>query len=280
MKPIQESAPVTARRPAPGERPLLVSLQQATLGYGRQAVLRDVALDLREGDFLGIVGPNGAGKSTLLKTMLRLLPPISGTVRVDAEQGRLQFGYVPQRDTVATVFPLEVREIVAMGRFGRVGLVRRLRRADWEAVERALERVGIADLGRRDYGELSGGQRQRALIARALAAEPDILFLDEPTNGMDLSSEHTLLELVRNLHDQFGLTVVMVTHLLSNVANYAGRIAIIAGEHLEVGSSAEMLTEARLEQLYGLRVQVGNIGSRIAIVPANGLPSEVRNEPR
>jgi ABC-type Mn2+/Zn2+ transport system ATPase subunit len=273
-----------ARRAA--EPRLLVSFRDATLGYGRRPVLRGVSLDLCEGDFLGVVGPNGSGKSTLVKSMLGLLRPLEGELTVSAgtcalsprnssegpgtrRQGRTRFGYVPQRDTLDPIFPLQVREIVAMGRYGRVGLIRRLGRTDREAVERALERVGIADLARRGYGELSGGQRQRTLIARALAAEPEMLVLDEPTNGMDLSSEHALLELIRDLHERSGLTVLLVTHLLSNVANYADRIAIIAGERLEVGPRDEMLTEARLSSLYGIPVLVDRVGDRVAVVPAS-----------
>jgi ABC-type Mn2+/Zn2+ transport system ATPase subunit len=260
--------PNTEHRTPNTEHRLLIAFDHAALGYGRRAVLHDITLELREGDFLGIVGPNGAGKSTLIKCMLRLLQPLSGTMTLAPTGGRLRFGYVPQRDTVDAVFPLRVREIAGMGRYGRVGLVRRPGRADWVAVDRALERVGIADLAGRGYGELSGGQRQRCLIARALAAEPDVLVLDEPTNGMDLSSEHALLELIRDLHDNSGLTVVMVTHLLSNVANYAHRIAIIADERLQVGPRDEMLTEERLTELYHTPVIVDRVGSHIAIVPA------------
>jgi ABC-type Mn2+/Zn2+ transport system ATPase subunit len=252
---------------------LLVSFRGATLGYGRRSILQGVSLDICEGDFLGVVGPNGSGKSTLVKSMLGLLRPLEGELTLSSGNDRPRFGYVPQRDTVDPIFPLQVREIVAMGRYGRVGLIRRLSRTDWEVVERSLERVGIADLARRGYGELSGGQRQRTLIARALAAEPEMLVLDEPTNGMDLSSEHALLELIRDLHDRSGLTVLLVTHLLSNVANYAHRIAIIAGERLEVGPRDEMLTEARLSSLYGIPVLVDRLGDRIAVVPAaNGGP--------
>jgi ABC-type Mn2+/Zn2+ transport system ATPase subunit len=261
------AAPGQASPPGePAGKQRLIAFRGATLGYGHRVILRDVTLELYEGDFLGIVGPNGAGKSTLVKNMLRLLRPLSGSVTVGKGSSPLRFGYVPQRETVDTIFPLQVREIVAMGRYGRVGLLRRLGRADWAAVEQALARVGIADLARRGYGELSGGQRQRTLIARALAAEPDLLILDEPTNGMDLSSEHALLELVRDLHDGSRLTVVLVTHLLNNVANYAQRIAIITGERLGVGPRDEMLTGERLSALYGVPVVVDRLGNRIAIM--------------
>lgn len=277
MKGEPKAAPTSQAPHSLSERPLLISFRDAALGYGRRVVLSNVSLDLREGDFLGIVGPNGSGKTTLIKTALGLLRPLAGSVTITRGTahergwpGNLRFGYVPQRETVDTIFPLRVRDIVGMGRYGRVGLIRRPGRADWEAVDRALERVGIADLARRSYGELSGGQRQRTLIARALAGEPDLLVLDEPTNGMDLSSEHALLELVRDLHDRSGLTVVMITHLLENVANYADRIAIIAGERLEVGPRDEMLTEARLTQLYGIPVLVDRVGDRVAIMAGNG----------
>jgi len=253
----------------------LISFRGAALGYGNQIVLREVTLDFCEGDFLGIVGPNGSGKTTLIKTALGLLRPVAGTLTVIPGRGSLRFGYAPQRDTVDAIFPLRVRDIVGMGRYGRVGLFRRLGRADWQAVERSMERVGIVDLAQRGYGELSGGQRQRTLIARALAGEPDLLVLDEPTNGMDMSSEHALMELIRDLHDRSGLTVVMITHLLSNIANYAERIAIISGERLEVGPRDEMLTEARLSALYQMPVLVERVGDRIAIVPGDGAAAEL-----
>jgi ABC-type Mn2+/Zn2+ transport system ATPase subunit len=252
----------------------LIAVEDVSLGYGRQPVLRHVSLAVYAGEVLGIVGPNGSGKSTLLKALLGLLSPLSGRVQWGAvgttdksSASRLHYGYVPQRDTVDPIFPLSVRQIVAMGRYGRVGLFRRLRKQDWEAVDQALARVGILDLAGRGYGQLSGGQRQRTLIARALVAEPDLLVLDEPTNGMDLASEHALLELVHQLHEANDLTVLMVTHLLSNVANYADRIAIIADECLDVGDRDAMLNEERLSRLYRMPVLVDRVGDRVVIVP-------------
>jgi ABC-type Mn2+/Zn2+ transport system ATPase subunit len=270
------------------ERPL-IAVEDVSLGYGRRPVLRHVSLSVYAGEFLGIVGPNGSGKSTLLKALLGLLPPLSGRVQWGAvgsatdrtSASRLQYGYVPQRDTVDPLFPLSVRQIVAMGRYGRVGLFRRLRKPDWEAVDEALARVGIQDLARRGYGQLSGGQRQRTLIARALVAEPDLLVLDEPTNGMDLASEHALLELIRQLHEANDLTVLMVTHLLNNVANYADRIAIIADECLDVGARDAMLSEERLSRLYRMPVLVDRIGGdRVVIAPGVGAGPPSRSEHR
>jgi ABC-type Mn2+/Zn2+ transport system ATPase subunit len=254
----------------------IIAVRDVTLGYGGRAVLRHVDLDIWTGEYLGIVGPNGSGKTTLLKAILGLLRPISGTLTRGTDRlARLHLGYVPQRDTVDALFPISVRQIVAMGRFGRVGLFRRLRSADWNMVDQALERVGIADLASRGYAQLSGGQKQRTLIARALATEPDLLLLDEPTNGMDLASEHALLELIGDLHRRTHLTVVMITHLLSNVANYADRIAIIADARLDVGERAEMLNEERLTRLYRVPVLVKHLQGRYVIAVANGRDSEV-----
>jgi ABC-type Mn2+/Zn2+ transport system ATPase subunit len=253
----------------------MIIVRDVTLGYGGVPVLRHVDLDIRSGEFLGIVGPNGSGKTTLIKAILGLLPPFAGTIARAAEHGeRLHFGYVPQRDTVDAIFPISVRQIVAMGRFGRVGLVRRLGQSDWQIVDEALQRVGIADLASRSYGQLSGGQKQRTLIARALASQPDMLVLDEPTNGMDLPSEHALLELISALHRRHRLTVVMITHLLNNVANYADRIAIIADAALEVGEREEMLNAHRLSRLYRLPVLVEQVQGRYIIAPAGGEAGE------
>lgn len=250
--------------------PPLIEFTDAALGYGRRdIVLRDVNLRVNRGDFLGIVGPNGSGKTTLLRTLLGLIPPVSGEVRIgDGEQVR--FGYVPQRETVDTLFPIPVEEIVLMGRYARIGPIKRPGKQDREIARKALAHVGISHLAERSYRDLSGGQKQRALIARALATEPDVLILDEPTNGMDLASEHGLLELARTLHDDDGLTVIIVSHLLANVANYSQQIAIIAAGALEVGPRVEMLSTERLSRLYGMNVRVYDLDGRCAIVTEEG----------
>jgi ABC-type Mn2+/Zn2+ transport system ATPase subunit len=248
----------------------LIEFKVAELGYSRRdVVLRDVNLEVHRGDFLGIVGPNGSGKTTLLRTLLGLIPPLGGVVRI-GDGSRLRYGYVPQRETVDTLFPIPVRDIVVMGRYGRMGVIRRPGRADHAVAQRCLEAVGIGDLAQRSYRDLSGGQKQRALIARALATEPDVLVLDEPTNGMDLASEHTLLELVYDLHEREKLTVILVSHLLANVANVSKHIAIIQGGRLEMGTREEMLTGERLSAMYGMNVQVHRLAGRSAVVVAEG----------
>src|ERR1043166_2324297 len=200
----------------------LIVFERADLGYGNRRILSGIDFDVVAGDFLGIVGPNGAGKTTLLKAILGLLKPMAG--RVERPAGSVNIGYVPQRESVDTLFPLTVLDIVLMGRYSRLGPFGRPTRDDKERAFKALDHVGIRDLANRSYQNLSGGQKQRALIARALVGEPTLLILDEPTNGMDLVSEKAIMELVRHLHDVDRITVLMVSHLLNTVVNYAKRI--------------------------------------------------------
>jgi ABC-type Mn2+/Zn2+ transport system ATPase subunit len=244
-----------------------VRFEQATLGYGRRVVLRDVDLDVPAGDFLGIVGPNGAGKTTILRALLGTLLPISGKIRIP-EEG-VVFGYVPQRQAVDETFPLTVREMILMGRFARIGLLRRPGGDDQARVVECAEHVAIANLLDRRYRTLSGGQKQRTLIARALAAEPTILVLDEPTTGMDLPAEHAILELVRELHRDDRLTVVMVSHLLNVVASYVSRLAIVGNGRLAVGPVGTMLTAERLSALYDTTVRVHHIDGSTVVLPGD-----------
>ena len=243
--------------------PPLVTFDHATLGYGRRVVLTDISFEIPEGDFLGLVGPNGAGKTTILRALLGSLEPISGTVtRVPT----LRFGYVPQRDQVDYNFPLKVIDVVMMGRYDRIGLGRRPTDEDRRRAHEALEHVGIDRLADRSLADLSGGQKQRTLIARALVGEPNVLVLDEPTNGMDLVATTQILGLVRELHDRDGLTVLMVSHALNEVANYVERIALVVEGGFRIGTTDEIMTEQALTQMYGIPVEVDSFdGHRIVV---------------
>jgi ABC-type Mn2+/Zn2+ transport system ATPase subunit len=245
----------------------LIQFAEVSVGYGRRVVLADVNLTVPPGDFLGIVGPNGAGKTTLLKTLLGTLPPLAGRLTVAARAGT--YGYVPQREAVDETFPLTVREMIMMGRYARIGLLRRPSAADAARVTAAADEVGIAALLDRRYRTLSGGQKQRTLIARALAAEPGVLVLDEPTNGMDLPAEKAIMDLVRDLHRQDRLTVIMVSHLLNVVASYVTRLAIVGNGRLEVGPVDGMLTADRLSALYGTPVLVDRVDGRVVVLPGD-----------
>jgi ABC-type Mn2+/Zn2+ transport system ATPase subunit len=241
----------------------LVTFGDATLGYGRRAVLSGLSFSVAEGDFLGLVGPNGAGKTTVLRAILGTLRPMSGTV---ARAPGLRFGYVPQRDQVDYNFPLRVLDVVLMGRYDRIGLGRRPGADDRRRAMAALEHVGIPDLAERQLKDLSGGQKQRTLIARALVGEPNVLVLDEPTNGMDLVSTTQILGLVRELHERDRLTVIMVSHALNEVANYVERIALVVGGGFRIGTVDEIMTEATLSEMYGIPVEVDSFnGHRIVL---------------
>ena len=246
----------------------LVRFEGVRLAYGSATVIENLDFVLYEGDFFGLVGPNGAGKSTVLKALLGRLRPSAGRVVYERELHReLEFGYVPQRHTLDPLFPLTVEDIVRMARYREAGILRRPGAAAREAVERALEAVRIGNLRRRRFGQLSGGQRQRTLIARALATGANCLVLDEPTDGMDLSSQEAILSLVSRLHVEEGLTVVLVSHLLNEVATYVDRLALLEDGRFEYGPVEEILTVERLSALYGIEVDVKRIGRAVVVLP-------------
>ena len=240
----------------------LVTFDHATLGYGRRVVLSDLSFDIPSGDFLGLVGPNGAGKTTILRAILGA-QPLSGRVTIDPT---MRIGYVPQRDSVDYNFPLKVIDVVMMGRYNRIGLFRRPSKDDRTRACAALDHVGILHLAENQLTALSGGQKQRTLIARALVGEPSVLILDEPTNGMDLVSTTQILGLVRELHDRDGLTVLMVSHALNEVANYVKRIALVLEGAFRIGSVDDIMNESVLSSMYGIPVEVDQFnGHRIVV---------------
>jgi ABC-type Mn2+/Zn2+ transport system ATPase subunit len=247
----------------------LVRLDDASIGYGGRALLDGVSVDVEPDDFLAIVGPNGGGKTTLLRTLLGTLPPAAGS---RTAEGRLRIGYVPQRDHVDALWPLATGDVVVMGRVPLAGPGKRIGAADVEAARRALDRVGLGDLRGRSFGTLSGGQRQRTLIARALAAEPRLLALDEPTNGMDPAAELSAMDLLRELHGAGGIAVVMVSHRLEAVANYARRLAFVDKDQglWKVGPLEEMLRPEALSHLYGREVIVREEDGRRFVYPVAG----------
>ncbi|MCX6137428.1 MAG: metal ABC transporter ATP-binding protein [Ignavibacteriales bacterium] len=248
----------------------LLRFENVTAGYGKRPIVTGVSFSIARGEFLGIVGPNGSGKTTLLRTLLGILHPKEGRIEFPSTHPDVPvMGYVPQRDTIDLLLPFTTAEVVMMGRYRRIGLGRRAQQKDMQAIDCALEQVGMESFSGKQFRDLSGGQKQRTLIARALASEPEILILDEPTNGMDIASRQTLLELIQSLHASGALTVVMVSHLLGDVANCAQRIALIDGGHFTVGASAEILNETNLSQIYGTPIAVTILNGK-TIISAGG----------
>jgi ABC-type Mn2+/Zn2+ transport system ATPase subunit len=235
-----------------------------TLGYGRKMILQGVNFGIKAGDFVGLVGPNGSGKATFLRGLLGILRPYQGEIRLAlfAQARRPRFGYVPQEKAVENVFPLTVLEVVLMGRCKQLGPGRRPGPADRAVALQSLEHVGLARLAQAAFQELSGGQKQRVLIARALAAEPHVLILDEPTSGMDLAAEKHLMELIKALHEQERLTIVLATHNLNLVAQYARQLVLFTSGRVVWGDTAALLSTQRLSQVYQVQVTVTEVDGK------------------
>lgn len=240
----------------------MIEFKNVTLGYGKRIVLHELNFSIQAGDYFGLVGPNGSGKTTILRAIIGTHKPINGEVRY---QTPIRFGYVPQRDVIDSILPYTVEEVVMMGRYMQIGLLRSPTPDDKEKVRRSLQHTKIGDIASYPFRELSGGQKQRTLIARAIASDPDVLVLDEPTNGMDLASRISILELIRTLHDEEKRTVILVSHLLDDVANYVKRIAIVEKNFFHVGNVEDVLTSQNLSALYNRNVDVVNFEGNLLI---------------
>jgi ABC-type Mn2+/Zn2+ transport system ATPase subunit len=235
----------------------IAELLHVTVRYRELIALEDVTLRIMPGEFLAVIGPNGSGKTTLIKAILGLVAPAEGAVRLfgkaPSELGREwwgKVGYVPQLAHIDPHFPIRVFDAVLMGRYGQVGLIHRPGPRDKEAARRALARVGLADLARRQIGRLSGGQRQRVLIARALATEPELLILDEPTTGVDVGTTEGLFDLLDAFHRE-GMTVVVVSHDVGVVAQHVDQVACVNRRLIAHGRPGEVLRPDVLECMYG-----------------------------
>ncbi|WP_223067391.1 metal ABC transporter ATP-binding protein [Paenibacillus caui] len=207
---------------------ILSSMRNVVFGYGNEPVVENISLDIYAGEFLGITGPNGAAKTTILKLLLGLLKPWNGTVEINQnalDGAKPVIGYVPQQvASFNSGFPSKVIELVRSGCYSRLGLFRRFSAEQEAIVEKSLKQVGMWEYRNSRIGELSGGQKQRICIARALAQQPNVLILDEPTTGMDHQSRIGFYELMKHYVDVHRMTVVMVTHGLEETNSYLDRV--------------------------------------------------------
>lgn len=235
----------------------VVELDNVSVVLGDRIVLENITLSLFHREFLAVFGPNGSGKTTLLRTILGQLRPQRGKVLVfhkppwQLGEERTRIGYVPQMETVDRNFPIHVRDLVMMGRYARLGLLRRPAKRDQDAVVQAMARVGIEALSDRAIGELSGGERHRAFLARALAAEPELLFLDEPTAGVDVASTEDFYRMLHHLQQELGLTLVMVSHDIGAVSQHVDQIACLNRVLVAHGRPEEALNPDTLRCMYG-----------------------------
>ncbi|MGY1708283.1 metal ABC transporter ATP-binding protein [Geodermatophilus sp. SYSU D00758] len=221
----------TTPRPEPDRDDVAVRLRRATIGYGDVPIVCGADLTVRHGEAVAVLGSNGSGKTTLARGLLGLATVLDGTVEVlGAPVGRLRergrVGYVPQRHTVSGAVPATVREVVSVGRLPRLGLVRRLARADRAAVAEAVAAVGLADRIHDPVASLSGGQQRRVLVARALAARPDLLVMDEPTAGVDAASQEALAGVLAGV-SAAGTTLLVVTHESGPLAGVLTRAVVV-----------------------------------------------------
>ncbi|MCF2970361.1 ABC transporter ATP-binding protein [Synechococcus sp. Nb3U1] len=243
----------------------LLRAEHLTGGYGSQPVVRDLSLEVERGEWLSIVGPNGSGKSTLLRLLSRVLPPLSGRVELNGrdihhrqltpQQVAQQLALLPQQQRIPQ--GLTVRQLVSLGRSPHQRWWQwQLQRADWQRVNQALTQTGLGSLAERRLETLSGGERQRAFLALALVQEPQVLLLDEPTTFLDLRYQLELLELLQQLNQERGLTVITVLHDLNLATRYSQRIALLGSGQLQaMGSPREVLTPSRVAQVFGLEVE-------------------------
>ena len=261
---------------AQADSPTALDIRGVHAGYNHSRVLEDITLSAARGEILGIIGPNGSGKSTLFKVILGLLNPWQGDVLVFGEPSgsqKGQVGYMPQIELVDWEFPVTVADVALMGRYGRLGLVRRPSKSDRLASEEALERVGMAHLRNNLIGELSGGQRRRVLLARALANHPRLLLLDEPLAGLDATAQHQLLDIVRGLQAE-GTTVVLSTHDLSCVSIACDHGACLNQRLVAYGTPEEILTEQVLNETFGTHLLMVHLDGQAYAYQHHSHPQE------
>ena len=235
-----------------------IEIEGLSVSYDRKRVLSNVYLRIEEGKLIGVLGPNGAGKSTLFKSILGLTENYTGNITIfgkPVKENLKRVAYVPQRDEVDWTFPATVRDIVQMGRFPKKTLLQQLNAEDHQKVHDAMEELSILNLADRQIGALSGGQQQRVFLARALCQEAEILFLDEPFAGVDITTEEHIIRVLRKL-SQSGKTLLVVHHDLSTVRNYFEQVILINQRLVAYGDLDKAFTQENLSKTYGAQQAV------------------------
>lgn len=235
-----------------------LELHDVSVAYDKAPVLYGVDLAIEPGKIVGIVGPNGAGKSTLIQAIMGLQPLRSGWIKIFGQpiaQSRPHLGYVPQRTSVDWDFPVSVMDVVLMGRYGKLGLLRRPGAADRELARRCLEKVDLLPLANRQIGQLSGGQQQRVFIARAMAQQSELYLMDEPFAGVDAATEKALLGLLRTMAQQ-GKTLFIVHHDLPTAREYFDHLILLNMRVVASGPTEEVFTQELLQKTYGGRLTI------------------------
>ena len=222
-----------------------IEIKNLTVAYGENIALEDFNLDVEIGSLMALVGPNGAGKSTLIKTVLKFLKQITGEIKINGKN----LAYVPQRNSVDWDFPTTLFDVVEMGCYGRVGLFKRVNKKEKQKVFKAIEQVGMLDFKDRQISELSGGQQQRAFIARALVQEADIYLMDEPFQGVDSTTEKSIVDILKKLKSE-GKTLLVVHHDLQTVPTYFESVTFINKTVIASGKVKEVFTQENIDKTY------------------------------
>ena len=254
----------------------LLELHQVTAGYNHQPVFEQLDWSLVPRQFVALVGPTGGGKSTLLKTILGLVPCLTGTVQRDV---LTTIGYVPQRETIDWHFPVTVEQVVRMGRYRRTHVWPWASREDRQQAAALLERLGLAPYARRHISELSGGQQQRVFLARALIGKPQLLLLDEPTTGVDMKTQHDILHLLRELNGA-GMTILLATHDLNTVASHIPWVICFNHGIVAQGTPSVVLNPAILRQTYDADMMVVRQGEMTFIASRSLIHRHVAESPQ
>lgn len=231
---------------------IAIKVEDLTIAYNHTPVLWDIDLTVQRGVLMAIVGPNGAGKSTLIKSMLGFLKPVSGNVLFFGKPYsavRKRIAYVPQKGSVDWDFPTDVFDVVMMGRYGELGILKRPKKEDFDKVEQALEEVGMLSFAHRQISQLSGGQQQRVFLARALVQNADIYMMDEPFQGVDAKTEKSIVSVLQRLRD-LGKTVIVVHHDLQTVKSYFDEVTLLNIKVVASGPVQEVFTENNIKQTY------------------------------
>ncbi|MEM6813356.1 MAG: ABC transporter ATP-binding protein [Bacteroidota bacterium] len=247
---------------------IALEIHDLTVSYDRKPVLWDIDLTLPRGKLFGIIGPNGAGKSSLIKAVMGLVPNSSGYIQLfnhNLEDVRSRVSYVPQRESVDWDFPASVLDVVLMGRYGKLGLFRKPRKADKEVAIDCLRKVGMEAYTQRQISQLSGGQQQRVFLARSLAQQADIYFMDEPFSGVDAATEKIMISILREMTEK-GSTVIVVHHDLQSVNEYFDWVILLNMRLVAYGATEEVFNQELLQETYGgkltLLSEVGNLMKR------------------
>jgi manganese/zinc/iron transport system ATP- binding protein len=238
--------------------PVPLDVHDLTVTYHKRPVLYGIDLTVTPGKLIGIIGPNGAGKSTLIKAIMGLIRPSSGWIKIfdrPYSENAHRVGYVPQRESVDWDFPVNVMDVVMMGRYGKMGLGRRPSKLDREVAAECLEKVKMLPYARRQIGNLSGGQQQRVFLARALAQESDLYLMDEPFVGVDAATEAAIIDILRELKSR-GKTLLVVHHDLASAKAYFDELILLNMRLVAFGATADVFTPEVLQTTYGGRLTI------------------------